>query len=420
MDRLSPPVAARRKAPHASFRDNPADHFDTAHPCATIPSMRSSNFDKRATDRTLLVVEDDVDIREAIGGLLAGEGFHVVGRSNGREALEWLRVSSKPDLILLDLMMPVMDGWQFRIAQREDPALSSIPVLALSADSTSKAVAIDADAYLKKPVDYDRLIDTVERLLVESEHRELQARFAQTDRLRSIGTLAAGIAHEINNPLAYLLLNLAYVSEELPKLLDAQSKSSDRSQEISEVLEHARNGAERIRDIVRSIQTFSRPVNQARAPLDVAPVLEATLAMVQNEIRHRAHLVKDYAEVPQVIANEALLGQVFLNLILNAVQALPEGGDHNEIRIALWSPTPGQVAVEVGDNGSGIPLQVRERIFEPFFTTKPVGIGTGLGLAICHGIVTSLGGTLSFESEEGKGTVFRVELPGAVRTARTP
>ncbi len=381
--------------------------------------MRSPNFDKRATERTLLVVEDDEDIREAIGGLLSSEGFHVIGRSNGREALDWLRASSKPDLILLDLMMPVMDGWQFRIAQREDPKLATIPVLALSADSTSKAVAIDADAYLKKPVDYDRLIDTVERLLVESEHRELQARFAQTDRLRSIGTLAAGIAHEINNPLAYLLLNLAFVSEELPKLLQAQSKSSDRSREISEVLEHARDGAERIRDIVRSIQTFSRPENQSRAPLDVAPVLEATIAMVFNEIRHRAQLVKEYAEVPQVVANEALLGQVFLNLILNAVQALPEGRDGNEIRIALWS-SPGQVAVEVRDNGSGIPLDVRERIFEPFFTTKPVGVGTGLGLAICHGIVTSLGGTLSFESEEGKGTVFHVELPAAVRAERAP
>src|SRR5215472_17599360 len=121
--------------------------------------MRSPGFEKRASARTLLVIEDDADIREALDGLLSTEGFRVAGCSNGREALNWLRASPKPDLILLDLMMPVMDGWQFRVAQKKDPELAAIPVLALSADTTAKAVAIDAEAYLKKPVEYDTLID---------------------------------------------------------------------------------------------------------------------------------------------------------------------------------------------------------------------------------------------------------------------
>ena len=190
-----------------------------ANSCATILCMRSPDFEKRASGRSLLVVEDDADIREALDGLLSMEGFRVAGCSNGREALDWLRTSPKPDIILLDLMMPVMDGWQFRVAQKDDPELATIPVLALSADSTAKAAAIDAEAYLKKPVDYDTLIATIDRLLVESEHREIQARLAQTDRLTSLGTLAVGVAHEINNPLAYVLLNLGYVAEELPKLL---------------------------------------------------------------------------------------------------------------------------------------------------------------------------------------------------------
>ncbi len=378
--------------------------------------MRSPDFEKRASGRTLLVVEDDADIREALDGLLSMEGFRVTGCSNGREALDWLRMSPKPDLILLDLMMPVMDGWQFRVAQKDDPELSTIPVLALSADSTAKAAAIDAEAYLKKPVDYDTLIATIDRLLVESEHRELQARLAQTDRLTSLGTLAVGVAHEINNPLAYLLLNLGYLAEKLPKLLPRQPKpNGQRASEVLLALEHARDGAERIRNTVRSLQTFSRPENESRAPLHLAQLLDATLPLVANEIRHRARLIKDYGSVPDVVANEARLGQVFLNLLINAVQALPEDqADHNEIRLVLRSPAPDRVSVEVWDNGIGIPSQVRGRIFEPFFTTKPVGIGTGLGLTICHGIVTSLGGTLSFESEVGKGTVFRVELPTAL------
>jgi signal transduction histidine kinase len=376
--------------------------------------MRSPGFEKRASGRSLLVVEDDADIREALDGLLSMEGFRVKGCSNGREALDWLRVAGKPDLILLDLMMPVMDGWQFRVAQKDDPELATIPVLALSADATAKAAAIDADAYLKKPVDYETLIDTIDRLLVASEHRELQSRLAQTDRLTSLGTLAAGVAHEINNPLAYVLLNLGYVTEELPKLLGAVQ--SDRAHEVGVALEHARDGAERIRDIVRSLKTFSRPENETLAPLDVTQVLEATLAMVANEIRHRARLVKDLAKVPEVVANEARLGQVFLNLLMNAVQALPEErSGANEIRV-VTRPSGDRVVVEVHDNGVGISPQVRGRIFEPFFTTKPVGIGTGLGLAICHGIVTSLGGTLTVESEMGRGSVFRVELPAAGRT----
>jgi signal transduction histidine kinase len=381
--------------------------------------MRSPGFDKRVSGRSLLVVEDDADIREALDGLLSMEGFHVAGCGNGREALDWLRASPQPDVILLDLMMPVMDGWQFRVAQKDDPELAKIPVVALSADATAKAAAIDADAYLKKPVDYETLIDTIDRLLVASEHRELHARLAQTDRLTSLGTLAAGVAHEINNPLAYVLLNLSYVVEELPRLFAASDSrpSDDRVREVSVALDHARNGAERIRDIVRSLKTFSRPENEVCAPLDLIQVLEATLAMIANEVRHRAHLVKDYSQVSEVVANEARLGQVFLNLLLNAVQALPEGRvDVNEVRVVVRAPSADRVVVEVHDNGVGIAPQVRGRIFEPFFTTKPVGIGTGLGLAICHGIVTSLGGALTVESEVGKGSIFRVSLPAAGRS----
>jgi two-component system cell cycle sensor histidine kinase/response regulator CckA len=141
--------------------------------------------------------------------------------------------------------------------------------------------------------------------------------------------------------------------------------------------------------------------------------------MMDNEIRHGAHLVKDFAPVPDVVANEARLGQVFLNLLLNALQGLPEGRrEQNEIRLTVRSPTAERVVMEVHDNGVGIPADLLGRIFEPFFTTKPIGVGTGLGLAICHGIVTSLGGTLSVESEPGHGSVFRIELPAARSTVR--
>jgi signal transduction histidine kinase len=374
--------------------------------------MSSPGLEKPRLGPTLLIVDDDSDHREALDQLLSHEGFRVTGCSNGRQALDWLRVG-RPDLILLDLKMPAIDGLQFRAAQKEDPAISGIPVIALSADPTT---AIDADAHLKKPFDPQMLVATVGDLLLAREDRELQSRIAQTDRLASLGTLAAGVAHEINNPLAYVLLNIDYARSEVAEL--ARDSGGDRGREVRLALDRVSEGAWRIRDIVRGLRTFSRPESETTAPLQLAKVLEATLAMIQNEIRHEAHLVREFEPVPDVVGNEARLGQVFLNLLMNALQALPEGrAAQNEIRVVVRSPTAEFVVVEVHDNGAGIPAGMRAQIFEPFFTTKPIGVGTGLGLAICHGIVTSLGGTISVESEPGFGSIFRVELPAAPSTA---
>jgi CheY-like chemotaxis protein len=152
----------------------------------------------------------------------------------------------------------------------------------------------------------------------------------------------------------------------------------------------------------------------------VRAVIDSAISVVFNEIRHRATLVKEFGRVPPVLANEARLGQVFLNLLMNAVQSLPEGegASKHEIRVATRLVESGDVVIEVRDTGVGIAKEIRGRIFEPFFTTKPVGVGTGLGLAICHGIVTSLGGKLTVDSEVGRGSIFRVELPASSAHAR--
>src|SRR5262249_49496149 len=149
--------------------------------------------------------------RGSLCELLRSDGYEVVGTSNGSEALDYLRKAPAPDLILLDLMMPVKDGWQFRIEQKRDPAISSIPVLAISADDTAKAAAIDAEVYLKKPFAYPALLDAIRRVIDTR-------RLAHLDRMASLGTLAAGIAHEINNPLTYVIANLQLLEEEIPRL----------------------------------------------------------------------------------------------------------------------------------------------------------------------------------------------------------
>ncbi len=256
-----------------------------------------------------------------------------------------------------------------------------------------------------------RLIGTLSDV---TEKRRLQAQLIQSDRMASMGTLAAGVAHEINNPLAYVVANLGWVAQSLDGAGPGATVPPEDQSEIREALEEARSGAERVRAIVRDLKTFSRADESARGPADVRRVLESALNLARNEIRHRARVVTDLGEVPTVEASEHRLGQVFLNLLINAAQAIAEGrADQNQVRAVTRTDERGWAVVEIHDTGSGIPPEHPSSIFEPFFTTKPPGVGTGLGLAICHGIVTGLGGEIQVTSEPGRGSVFRVRLPPA-------
>jgi PAS domain S-box-containing protein len=254
-----------------------------------------------------------------------------------------------------------------------------------------------------------------------TEQKKLQSQLMVSDRMASVGTLAAGVAHEINNPLAAVIANLDYMTESLRHMIGGDSVESGPTrsaawvlEEIKTPLDDARDAAERVRFIVRDLKMFSRsPSDEPTGAVDVKSIMESSLRMAWNEIRHRARLVKNYGPVPGVRANEARLGQVFLNLVVNAAQALQEGhAEQNEIRVTTRLEGD-RVIIEVADTGAGIPPEILGRIFDAFFTTKAVGVGTGLGLAICHRIVTDMGGELTVETEIGTGTTFRVSLPVA-------
>ncbi len=258
-----------------------------------------------------------------------------------------------------------------------------------------------------------------------TEQKLVQAQLLVSDRMASVGTLAAGVAHEINNPLAAVLANLDHAVGEVSKLAAAKEGVSPPVNgvlvEVEESLRDASDAASRVHHIVRDLKIFSRGGNEERrSAVGILHVLDSSARMAWNEIRHRARLVKDYSQVPLVEGNEARLGQVFLNLIVNAAQAIPEGrAESNEIKIGVRQ-VEGAVAVEITDTGHGMSPEVMSRLFTPFFTTKPVGVGTGLGLSICHGIVTGLGGKITIESQVGKGTTCRVILPAATQTSRKP
>ncbi|NVB83924.1 MAG: response regulator [Kofleriaceae bacterium] len=257
--------------------------------------------------------------------------------------------------------------------------------------------------------------DEREAQRVLQEARETQERMQRqlilADRMASVGMLAAGVAHEINNPLAYVMANLDMILEELSGLDPAVSA---RLAECLGMARDAQQGAERIRKIVRGLKTFSRAEDERPAIIDVTQVLELAIQMTFNEIRHRAQFVRDYAPMPLVEADDARLGQVFINLLVNAAQAIGDGSpEANEIRLVTGTDASGNAFIEVRDTGPGIPADAMARIFDPFFTTKPIGIGTGLGLSICHNILASMGGQIAASNGESRGAVFRVTLPAA-------
>jgi signal transduction histidine kinase len=237
-----------------------------------------------------------------------------------------------------------------------------------------------------------------------------QSRLIHSDRLVSLGRTVASVGHEINNPLVYVISNLAYVHGELSHARQALSEEERRG--LLQALEEAREGAERVHFIAQDLKTLARADDPSSAPVDVAEVLRDVAKMASHELQGRARLVEECVGVPLVRANATRLGQVLLNLIVNGAQAIPPGDvERNEIRVTARVSAPDRVTVDVRDTGCGIPAENLERIFDPFFTTKPVGEGTGLGLAVCLNIIESLGGTITVDSQPGKGTTFHLTLP---------
>ncbi len=358
----------------------------------------------------LLLIEDSEDDAALVLRELQRGGYAVSHtRVETPEALERALDAGPWDIIISDYSLPRFDGLAaFRQVQRRG---LDMPFLIVSGQ-IGEDVAVEAmragvhDFVLKDRL--GRLGPAVARELreaeVRAERRKMQEQLLLSDRLASLGMLAAGVAHEINNPLSALMLNLQLA------LQSAESRVADGGED-AQMLQDAIQCARHIRDIIRDIKVFSRPDDQQNGPVELHRVLDSSLRMAQNHVQHRARLVKDYGDVPAVQGSEARLAQVFLNLIINAAQAIPEGrSDAHEIRVVTRREVGDTVRVEIHDTGTGIPEELLERIFEPFFTTKPVGMGTGLGLSICRRLVAEMGGSLGVESTPGQGSMFWLRL----------
>jgi signal transduction histidine kinase len=372
----------------------------------------------------ILVVEDDRQILAIVSLLLEDEGYEVETASDGKQALARLHQGPRPDLIILDLMLPSLDGWEFRTIQRADPTLAGIPVLAVSADSSAKAQAIDATSFLRKPFGAEDLLGRVHKIL--SDRVRMEARMAETERLAALGRVAAEATHEMSNPLGSVVANVTSIEQMIQRMKGIVEELEGRVVRPGEALvdeSRATVGdmAETVRDIRVGTDRMARALQELRSKragqhpfgaVDVRAVLEAAIALTAHEFRDRAEVITEFAGSPPAVrGNEFRLGQLFTNLLINAAHAIPRGKPgENRISIGVY-PGPHALTVEITDSGQGMTPEVRAHLFEPYFTTKPAGQGTGLGLPICMTIAREHLGAIEVESTPGMGSTFRVTLP---------
>jgi signal transduction histidine kinase len=383
-----------------------------------------------------LIVEDNEADAELLVMELKRGGYAVTQtRVQTAEDMRTALESERWDVVFSDFVMPTFsapEALEVLKATRLD-----IPFLIVSGtigeETAVEAMRAGAHDFMSKN-NLQRLLPALERELREAslraERHHIREQLMISDRMASVGALAAGVAHEINNPLAAVLANLDFAARGVAGARKRLEEARERQQGVEglsgvfaelegelgalvEPLQDACDAAGRVRNIVRDLKIFSRSEEEElRHSVDVVQVVESSLRIAWNEVRHRARVTKDYAKVPLVFGNEARLGQVFLNLIINAAHAIDPGrATQNEIKITIRQEGMRHVVVEVVDTGCGIPEEQLPRIFDAFFTTKPVGIGSGLGLTICHGILSSLGGDISIESKVGRGTLVRTRLP---------
>uniref|UniRef100_UPI0034272E9C sensor histidine kinase n=1 Tax=Okeania sp. SIO2F4 TaxID=2607790 RepID=UPI0034272E9C len=400
----------------------------------------------------ILAVDDTPANLKVISEILRNAGYAVSTAIDGERAIKRLQ-HYQPDLILLDISMPGIDGFETCRRLKADRNTSHIPVIFLTAlsDTVNKVKGLELGGvdYITKPFEQAELLA---RIKVHIDLKKAQLQLIQESKLSMLGELVARIAHEINNPMTFIYTNINYAAqyhEELIHLLELyEAQFPTPSQEIEDwreeidlsflkqdylqLLESMRLGAERIKGIVVSLRSFAK-LDEAEWKLsNLHEGLKDTLMLLSyrlqgNSCREAVKVVKNYGELPLVYCNPAQLNQVFMSLLMNAIEAIDEKHSNSaaaaeeailecpQIVISTASEIvdgKNLACIHVADNGIGIPETIQAQIFEQFFTTKSTGKGTGLGLAIAKQIVTEKHeGTITYTSELGKGTKFTIAIP---------
>lgn len=411
----------------------------------------------------ILVVDDTPDNIRFLSALLTEQGFSVRKALNGPMALTAVR-SLPPDLILLDITMPDMDGFEVCQQLKQDPSTASIPIIFLSAlDSTAdkvKAFEVGGVDYITKPFQFAEVMARIQTQLTIcnlnqqlkiqnhslqqalSHLQQIQAQLIQREKMVGLGQLVAGIAHEINNPINFIAANLSptqqYI-EDLLKVIQAyQTAYPTPNPELEAVIEDAdlaflipdlqkmlssmRNGAERIRSIVLACRIFSRLDESEIKTIDLHEGIDSTLLLLQHRLQREdgrsIEIIKHYGQLPMVTCYARQMNQVFLNLLNNAIDTLEQKLTNNptstfqpRIAIHTTTETSNTIVIRIADNGLGISEAAQSTLFHPFFTTKAVGQGLGIGLSVAHEIVAEKHhGSLTYQSLSGTDSDFSTEF----------
>ena len=398
----------------------------------------------------ILVAEDNVVSQNILEKILEKSGHEVMTAENGLKAWELLQRNSVR-MVITDWMMPEMDGLELCQKVRSSDLPDYIYIIIITSrdkkEDIIKGLEAGADDYITKPINPNELharLKAGERIIqLEKRQKEIQLQILQSEKMASIGQLAAGVAHEINNPTGFVSSNLKTLSDyqnDITKLIQQYRKlitdlrdiiakgdfhSSIIKQveqisaleteidvdfildDIKDLIKDCKEGTERIKKIVLDLKDFAHPGEDKIQTTDINKGIESTLNVVWNELKYKAAVAKDYGDLPRVQCYPQQLNQVFMNILVNAAQAIKKRG---EIRVSTRSDN-GYVEIKISDTGSGIPKENLPKIFDPFFTTKKVGKGTGLGLNVAYNIIKKHKGTIDVESELGKGTAFTIRIP---------
>lgn len=387
----------------------------------------------------ILVVENDADIVEHLCSCLKTFGYKVVAKSgNAKEAVS-LALKFKPHLVIMDVVLDGdMDGVN---AAEAIMSTHDIPVVYLGSydDMTlmDRSRIYESYAYILNPCREEELHIAIEMALYrhnrDSDLKEIKEQLLQSEKLATIGQLAAGVAHEINNPIGYINSNMGALENYLSdifKLIETyqfhekhiSSESAIDSikeikraidldylvEDIGNLVKESKEGMARVTEIIQDLKDFSRAHKDEWAYADIHHGIDSTLNIVHNEIRYKAKVIKHYGSLPHVECIPSQLNQVFMNLLVNAVHAIEE---HGTITITTSMIDIDTVKIEITDDGEGIQSEILEKIFNPFFSTKPAGKGTGLGLSLSYSIVERHAGSIDVASEVGQGTTFTIKLP---------
>ena len=424
---------------------------------------------------TILIVDDNSANLGVLSDALSQAGFEVRVAKSGKMALERVKYAL-PDLILLDVMMPEMDGFETCRRLQANPETTQIPVIFMTAlsDTANKVEGFQLGAvdYITKPFQQEEVLARVKlhlklhvlaekleekNLLLEQkvvevskayeDLQKMQIKLIQSEKMSGLGQLAAGIAHEINNPINFIAGNLDYAQEYAHNLLkiihlyqEDYVKPTPRIQaaideielefleeDFIKILNSINFGTQRIQEIVKSMRIFSRVDEAEVKTVNIHEGIDSTLTLLHHRLKAKPdhpeiELIKEYGQLPQVECHAGQLNQVFMNIISNAIDALDESNQQrsfaeiqqhpNRIQIFTKVIDDNWVAIHISDNGRGVCETVGSKLFDPFFTTKPIGKGTGLGLSISYQIIVEKhGGRLYCQPVSGKGIEFVIEIP---------